>query len=122
MSNAETVLVEVKPLSPFCGSYPCAIADADGITEYFDEDANGIVVKRRQPRRKFVGKVPYTRSLAKYELDEAKAGHPPTREGHSVEIDEAGKSITFTPINANVFLPVDLAADLVARGLAQLVV
>ena len=119
VAKSET-LVAIRPLAAFCGSYACTLADGDTVSTIFVEDEKGEIVKRRQPRKRFHGRVGFSRTLARDEFEALKSGGQPAAvEGFTAEVDLAVKVIRYEPIDAIVRVPPDMAADLVKRGLAE---
>lgn len=124
--------VEVRPLKPFVGSYPCPLADADLVDDVLTEK-DGIVTKTKQPRKKFIGKVPRERYASADEMALIGSGqalpanielvpeHPKlAKSNHKRSADDPRKVLEH-PAEPTVRLPADMAKDLIARGLAEAV-
>jgi hypothetical protein len=110
-------MIEVRPLAPFVGSYRCSLADADMVDEDLVE-RDGVVIKHRVPRKRYIGLIPVQRALRADERDLLKAGGklPETFE----VLDESGLVIE-RPASATLRLPAEIAQSLVERGLAEIV-
>lgn len=109
-------MVEVKPLAAFVGAFPCSVAEADAIVEVFVEDEDGNVKKRREGRRRYSGFVPVTRRMTPTEVADQKAGNLSSR----IEVIADGVCVEH-PEHATLFVPEEIAADLVSRDLAEIV-
>lgn len=109
-------MIELRALKPFCGSYKCALADADIIDESLVERADGLIVKEKVPRKKFVGLIAVERMAHDSELRQLASGNTPS----GLEVISQTKSATMVRINADtVKVPSDMAENLIARGLAE---
>lgn len=108
--------IEIKPLKPFCGSYPCALADADQIDEALHE-ADGVITKRQVPRKKFFGLIAVERMASHHEIALIEAGQAPHITVVSKTKDEC--HVIVHPVPLTVSVPADMATNLVARGLAE---
>ena len=128
------VMIEVRPLKPFCGSYKCALADADIIDEHLVEKEDGLIVKERIPRKKVVGQIAIQRRLTDFETSAFLAGQLPPQievlngaevlERHRIKPQAAAALDligSVQPAEPTVKVPSDLAASLIARGLAEAV-
>lgn len=107
--------VELLPLKPFCGSYKCALSEADTIDEILVEKDGGLIVKEKVPRKKFVGLIAVERAATPEEQLMARERKLPDH----LEIDERGLVITEHPKQRTVIVPADVANSLVHRGLAK---
>lgn len=111
-----TKLVELMPLKPFVGSYPCSVSEADTIVDTYGENDQGEIVKRKQPRKRYTGFIPIARMMTPAEVEDAKAGRLPP---NIVPSDDGSATCTVFPIPRTVEVPEEIARDLVARGLAE---
>lgn len=127
-------LTEVKPVAPFCGSYPCALDQADTIDDALVEKPDGTIVKEKQPRKRFVGLIEVTRYATAEEtaliatgreLPEGIALAGNAQPDHVAKASMKGQSqavrVVEYPKQRTVMVPTDIAAALVRRGLAELV-
>lgn len=113
-------LVEVKPIQPFVGSYPCALADADSIDDVLVEDeASGLLNKRRQARKRFSGKIAVQRYASPVELERIRSGDLPPNICVIGDAKAAQVFVEVSPEQPTVKVPSGIADDLVARGLAE---
>jgi hypothetical protein len=108
-------LVEIKPLKPFCGSYRCALSEADVIDDLLVEKEGGVIVKERVPRKSFVGLISVERAITPDEHKAWKDGKLPEK----FEVADNGRSITEHPPHRTVQVPADVASSLISRGLAE---
>jgi len=113
ISNSQQ-LVEVRALKPFCGSYKCALEDADTVDDGIEEK-DGVVIKTRVPRKRFMGTIPTERRATQEEFDAWKAGAPP----EGLEFSDDGRLIITRYGNEIVKVPADMASSLITRGLAE---
>ncbi len=109
-------LVELRPLSPFVGSYKCALSEADTINDVLIE-RDGVVVKGKEPRKQYFGRVPVERAMTPDENRLWKEGKLPER----FEVNATGTVVIEHPSPATVTVPADVAEGLIARGLAEAV-
>lgn len=128
-------LIELRPLSPFVGSYPCSLADADVITDQFVEDeATGQIVKRRVARKHFKGVIEVVRAATHDELLAIKNDTLPASIAVHGDIAKLKQviaaalaeqrptpvvTVSIMPTERTVRVPANIAADLVKRGLAE---
>lgn len=120
-----TKLVPIICVKPFTGSYVCELAEADYVTEEWVQDtATGNLVKRAVPRKRFFGAVPVERWMTTAETDLLKADKLP----HYIvpylsangELDpKMGARCVENPPEQFVWVPPEVAEDLVKRGLAR---
>jgi hypothetical protein len=106
-------LVELKPVQPFCGSYKCALSEADTVDEGFAE-RDGIIIKERVPRKRYHGAVAIERQASPEEQQLWKDGRLPAK----FEMSDDGRFLKELPAQPTVMVPVDVANSLVERGLA----
>ncbi|MGE3916823.1 MAG: hypothetical protein AB7F78_14120 [Hyphomicrobiaceae bacterium] len=106
-------LIEVRPVKPFVGSYRCSVAEADMIDEQFAEK-DGVVIKEKVPRKRFIGLIPVTRAIRPDEVDLHLAGKLPG----NIEVDDSGRMVTEHPKQRTLHLPPAVASSLISRGLA----
>jgi hypothetical protein len=109
--------VEVRPIRPFVGSYKCGLAEADMVDEDLVEK-DGIVVKHRVPRKRYIGLIPVQRAIRADERELLKSGG--TLPANFELIEEAGVVIE-RPGPPTVRLPAEIAHGLIQRGLAEII-
>lgn len=110
-----TKLVEITPLSPFVGSYPCSLAEADTIDEVLVEEGD-VVIKKKVPRKRYAGFISIQRAALMIEIEQFKAGTLPK----NIEvITEDGSMVIEHPLQPTVMVPEDIAESLIGRGLAK---
>ena len=120
-----TKLVAIECISPFGGSYVCELGEADVVNEeYVADPVTGIVTKKAVPRKYYKGLVPVDRWMTSTEVDLWKAGkladHIKPHLNDKGEMDpKFGARCTEFPPEPFVWVPQDLADDLVKRGLAR---
>jgi hypothetical protein len=127
-------LIELKPLKPFIGSYPCALAHCDTIDEQLVEKEGGMIIKEKIPRKKFIGLVGVTRRLTVDETHAFLSGQLPARyevhdaekvlKQHAIKPQSAANTeliATVRPENSTVKVPAEMARSLIDRGLAEMV-
>lgn len=112
-------LVEVKPLSPFVGSYVCPMAYADDIGTVLVEDDNGHLIKRQEARKRFQGLIATQRRATRLEVELWKAKGIPEHITVIGDLDGPEAWIEVRPENPTVAVPREMADDLIARGLAE---
>jgi hypothetical protein len=114
-------LVEVRALKPFCGSYKCELGVAD-IIEDETVEVNGVITKTKVARKRFAGLIAVERTPTEHEANAIKAEAKPPH----IEVLASDKSgvtlVRVHPIPSTAFVPQDIAASLVERGLAEAVV
>jgi hypothetical protein len=116
MEKIAMEMIEVRALKPFCGSYKCSLADADVIDETLVERPDGLIVKEKVPRKKFVGLITVERRAFDSELAQIEAGRTPV----GLEVISRTKALTMVrTLSDNVRLPSDMAQNLIDRGLAE---
>lgn len=131
MSQTATTLVEVRPIRPFVGSYKCTIDECDYIQDILIEK-DGFIVKGKEPRKRFIGMIGERRPLTGDEIMAAKSGALGPRydvEARPEDLKQVGVGTnslptiygTVRPRQAAVRVPVDIADDLVRRGLAEII-
>jgi len=108
-------MVEVRPLKPFVGSYRCSLAEADMIDEHLKEDANGIVIKEKVPRKRIVGMISVQRALLP---SEHKAWIDGKLNTDIYEVSEDGRMCIEHPPQRTLIVPIHVASSLISRGLA----
>lgn len=124
-----TATIEVRALQPVVGSYPCPISECDFINDVFTENADGIVIKQKQPRKRYFGRISVTRRLSVHEIEAALRNELPAniepidpewRRGVKPGAQTMPEVIAV--FHAETFmLPVEIAKDLVSRGLVEIV-
>lgn len=123
-------LVEVRPVKPFVGSFKCSLAEADFIDDALEEK-DGVVVKVKIPRRRYIGLIAVYRALTVGEIEARIRGEldPETFELDPDGIDALSRVkpgsnqvpaifATVHPTIKTLKLPADIAASLIQRGLA----
>ena len=106
--------VEVRPLKPFCGTFKCPLSMADSIEDVLEEK-DGVIVKVRQPMKRYAGFVSVARQPMPEEFAAWKAG----KVSAGYEFSDDGKMLFKHPDERTLKLPEDLASSLVERGLAE---
>jgi hypothetical protein len=107
-------MIEVRPTKPFVGSYRCSFAEADIIDEQLVEK-DGLIVKEKVPRKRFVGLIPVQRAMTREESSAWAAGNLPPH----LEPIEDGRYVIEHPKQRTVFVPAEVASSLISRGLAE---
>jgi hypothetical protein len=67
-------LVEMRAIKPLCGTFQTSLADAEWTEDIFIDGENGMAVKSKVGRRRFIGLIPVTRSLTVVEIEAALRG------------------------------------------------
>lgn len=113
-------LVEIRAIQPIVGSYPCSVADADQIdTILVDDPTTGHVIKKPQPRKRFLALVPVQRRATSSEIEAFKTNGVPGNVSLLTELSASIVWIEVRPEEPTVRVPLELADSLVKRGLAE---